>query len=143
MKVIKKYIIYAIFFTAVLWLHSISSTTTATAAENNTTSQNKSEIKEKIPVKGHFILEKNDQNPFDQQKELCFKLLKPGNVKLTIYHIDGREIRSIISNYFETGNHDFVWDGNDNSGNPVKSGVYRYSLRVQDFEQSHLIAYLR
>ncbi len=114
-----------------------------TASDNKTTGQNKSKTRENTPVENSFILEKNFQKPFEPKIEFSFKLLKPGIVKLTILNIEGVEIRALNTNYFEIGHYNIVWDGNDNSGRPVKSGVYRYSLRVQDFEQSHLIAYLR
>ncbi|MBN2412245.1 hypothetical protein JXQ31_11180 [candidate division KSB1 bacterium] len=138
MKGIKENIIKVTF---ILLLFFISDS--IIASENNTTDQNKSETKDNTQVENSFILEKNFQKPFEQKIEFSFKLLKPGTVKLTIFNIEGEEIRTLSTNYFKIGLYNIVWDGNNNSGKPVKSGVYRYSLRVQDFEQSYLIAYLR
>jgi len=122
-------------------MYSFSLTIPLIAADSSATTKNNPDIKN--PGENYFILEKNEQKPFDLNKELSFKLLQPCIVKLTIYNITGQEIRTLCSGYFEMGSHELVWDGNDNTGKPVMSGVYRYSLRIQDVEQSHLIAYLR
>ncbi len=89
-----------------------------------------------------FILEKNEQNPFEQ-RVLRFTLLKPESVTLCIFDLKGNKVNTLVAAELEPGTHDFLWDGNDNQGNPVKSGVYRYCLKTREIEESHIIAFLR
>lgn len=93
---------------------------------------------------GHyFILGNNEQAPFALFREFSFTLLQASNLELVIYDIEGQLVRNLVTDYLESGDHVIVWDGNNNKGEPVKSGVYRYSLRVHDLEQSQIITYLR
>ena len=90
-----------------------------------------------------FILEKNNQQPFEAKKVFRFTVLQSENMNLSIFDLNGDMVCTLVSEQLEPGIHDFVWDGTDSNGNLVKSGVYRYCLKTQGDEQSHIIAYLR
>ncbi|HPG38104.1 MAG TPA: FlgD immunoglobulin-like domain containing protein [bacterium] len=91
----------------------------------------------------YFILGSNDQQPFAPTREFTFTLLQAGNLELVIYDVEGQQVRTLLTGYLESGDHVIVWDGNNNSGEPVSSGVYRYSLRVHELEESQFITFLR
>ena len=57
-----------------------------------------------------------------------YTLKSPGNVMITIYDSDGREIRSLFPGQQDPGKYNIKWDGTDNSGNKVKDGSYKYSV---------------
>lgn len=71
-----------------------------------------------------FKLFQNYPNPFNSQTCIRFQLPKPANVKILIYDAVGRYIKTLISGYFETGNHSIMWNALDQDDNPLSSGVY-------------------
>lgn len=70
----------------------------------------------------------NVPNPFNPRTELRFELSAPADVRLTIVDAAGRRVRQIDLPAVSTGVHAFVWQGDDDAGRPVGSGVYRVQL---------------
>lgn len=66
----------------------------------------------------------NYPNPFNPSTTLSFELQKSSDVKLTVYNIKGQKVRDIFNGYLNSGNHEYVWDGTDQIGNTVSSGIY-------------------
>jgi len=83
----------------------------------------------------HFALLQNYPNPFNPSTTISFQLQESNHIKLTIYNILGEEIRTLAVGQYQAGNHTIRWDGTDNYGNPVASGVYLYQLHAGDFLQ--------
>jgi hypothetical protein len=79
-----------------------------------------------IPEK--FSLNQNYPNPFNPETIISFDLPEKGSAKLTIYNILGSEIRSLINSEFDKGTFSVTWNGKDNHGKDVASGVYIYKL---------------
>ncbi len=82
-----------------------------------------------------FSLKQNFPNPFNPSTTITFDL--PGtvgdkSVRLTIYDMRGREVRTWVVRDESAGMKTVVWDGRDNSGSPVCSGVYIYTIRMDD-----------
>lgn len=63
-------------------------------------------------------------NPFNPQTEILFTLPSKSEVILRIFDVRGREIRTLISDQLDAGEHTAVWNGCDNRGQPQPSGVY-------------------
>jgi hypothetical protein len=63
-------------------------------------------------------------NPFNPQTTVKFTNPAAGNVKVGVYDIHGRMIRSLVSESMAAGDHNIVWNGQDNTGAQVASGVY-------------------
>ncbi|KQC10330.1 MAG: hypothetical protein APR54_12110 [Candidatus Cloacimonas sp. SDB] len=72
----------------------------------------------------------NYPNPFNPSTTLKFDMRKAGYVNLEIYNIKGQKVRTLINQQQEAGYHTKVWQGNDDAGNPVGSGIYFYRLIV-------------
>jgi len=66
----------------------------------------------------------NYPNPFNQTTTINYSVTNAGNVKLIIYDLLGREIKALVDEYQSEGHQTAEWDGTDNDGNIVKSGVY-------------------
>ena len=66
----------------------------------------------------------NSPNPFNPSTTVRFSLRQPGKVSLTIYDILGRTIRKLIDGNLESGVHDVSFDGHDDRGRPLASGIY-------------------
>jgi len=64
-------------------------------------------------------------NPFNPSTTIQFDLAVDGWVDLTIYDLEGRRVRSLLSaSYLSVGNHSVIWDGRDEQGRELGSGVY-------------------
>lgn len=72
----------------------------------------------------------NVPNPFNPQTEIHFELAKSGSVRVSIFDVSGRLIRSLESGNLESGSHQRVWQGKDNSGRQVPSGAYYVRLET-------------
>ena len=71
-------------------------------------------------------------NPFYESTNLSFALTKTTDVKLNIYNIKGHKIRTLLSEVLTQGNHSINWDGTDNNGKKISSGIYFYTLETID-----------
>lgn len=70
----------------------------------------------------------NYPNPFNPETTIEYEILKGGKVELTVYNIKGQKVNTLINKYKPKGNHQVVWNGKDNRGKSVASGVYFYRL---------------
>ena len=62
--------------------------------------------------------------------------MRPGQVHLAVYNLIGQEVRLLVDNNRTRGRHQAYWDGKNNVGHPVASGVYIYKLQIADFVES-------
>lgn len=69
-------------------------------------------------------LSQNTPNPFNPSTTIRFSLSAPGNLNLRVVDISGRVVRHLRSGYFDLGQHRVEWNGMDDSGSRVASGVY-------------------
>ena len=75
-----------------------------------------------------FVLRQNYPNPFNPSTTINFRLRKRSKMALRIYDVTGQEVRKLADRFFSAGVHAVVWDGKDNLGRSVASGVYFYKL---------------
>ena len=77
-----------------------------------------------------FKLHQNFPNPFNLSTYISYSLdtITPQKIKLTIYEITGRKIRILVDEEQGTGYYKVVWDGTNDNGNEVSSGIYFYEL---------------
>jgi len=80
-----------------------------------------------IPVRS-LSLAQNVPNPFNPTTIIHFYLPERGDVALDVYDVSGAHIRRLAAGAHRAGPHDLRWDGRDDRGNPVASGVYLYRL---------------
>lgn len=80
-------------------------------------------------------LHQNYPNPFNPSTEIRFELPTARDVKLTIYNQVGQSIRTLVDRRMKAGAYALKWDGTDNAGQGVASGVYFYSIEAGDFSQ--------
>ncbi len=66
----------------------------------------------------------NYPNPFTSQTTISFRLTRPGMVSLSIYDLSGRHIALLVNEMRQAGTHAVEWDGTDDAGRQVSSGVY-------------------
>ena len=75
-------------------------------------------------IPNDFLISSIHPNPFNPSTTISFTLPKSGKTELFIYSITGQKVRTLLSGSLSDGTHTIVWDGYDNFGKPVSSGVY-------------------
>jgi hypothetical protein len=80
----------------------------------------------------NYSLSQNYPNPFNPETTIEFGLPKHGFVELSIYDINGKLVRILVSEEKRAGNHWIKWDARDDRGVLVSSGVYFYFMKVND-----------
>ena len=78
-----------------------------------------------------IFLKQNFPNPFNPETTISFSLAKDAkNAKIEIYNIKGQKVKTLVNDHLQIGNHSIIWNGDDESGKPVGSGIYFYKLNV-------------
>jgi len=77
-----------------------------------------------------FVLRPNYPNPFNPSTTIGFSLLESADVRLEIYNLQGRKLKTLISARLGAGDHSTVWDGSDSAQRSLASGVYFYKLET-------------
>jgi hypothetical protein len=75
-----------------------------------------------------YSLKQNYPNPFNPSTNISFSIPQKSAVRLKIYSILGNEVRDLLNSNFESGTYSIAWDGKDNVGNKVSSGIYLYKM---------------
>ena len=93
-----------------------------------------------------YTLEQNYPNPFNQSTELRYFI--PENTKsvfvsLKIYNLLGQCIRTLVNENQSSGNHSTIWDGKDEKGREVASGIYFYRLEARDLKLTRRMVLLK
>ena len=84
-------------------------------------------LTEEVPVK-LFHLGQNHPNPFNPTTSIRFTVDKEGPVELAVFDVSGRKIRTLVRDTRGPGEHVVTWDGTDQAGSRVPSGMYFYQL---------------
>ena len=71
----------------------------------------------------------NYPNPFNELTVISYSLKVNGRVSLKIYDMTGHEVLTLVNENQTKGKHSVVWDGRDDSGNPVSNGIYFYRMK--------------
>jgi flagellar hook assembly protein FlgD len=88
-------------------------------------------------------LDQNYPNPFNPQTTIAFSVRDRGVVSLKVYNVAGELVRTLASEEFTAGAHTKVWDGRNDAGQPVSSGVYFYKLVSNNFTQTKKMVLLK
>ncbi len=80
-----------------------------------------------------FALHANYPNPFNPSTTIRFDLPEGGEVELVVYDMLGRHIRRLTNQWMEAGYHAETWDGKNDAGFRVSSGIYFYRLQTKEF----------
>ncbi|HEX7571453.1 MAG TPA: FlgD immunoglobulin-like domain containing protein, partial [Bacteroidota bacterium] len=77
-----------------------------------------------------FKLEQNYPNPFSSATVVSYELKVQSNIQVTIYDVLGRVVRRMSPGAQSVGAHSMLWDGSNNVGQRVASGIYFYTLQA-------------
>jgi hypothetical protein len=86
-------------------------------------------------IPDQFSLSQNYPNPFNPQTNIEYALSKDTDVKLTIYNVLGERVKVLVDEHQTAGYQRVSWDGRDQEGEEVASGVYFYRLETREFSK--------
>jgi hypothetical protein len=89
------------------------------------------------------MLQMSMPNPFRETAMLAFSLAQRGAVDLSIYSVDGRRVRTLVSGSQAPGYYRFVWDGRDDGGNAMSAGVFYARFVAGQARFTRKMTYLR
>lgn len=90
-----------------------------------------------------FELKQNYPNPFNPTTPITLSLPEDVAVNLQIYDITGRKVRSLVNEQLPAGVHQIAWDGRNDDGAQVSSGVYIYRVQAGKFTQNRKMVLMR
>lgn len=90
-----------------------------------------------------FRLYDGSPNPFATRTAISFSTARSAGVRLGIYDLGGRVIRTVLDQQVGPGRHQAIWDGKDDGGQDVARGVYFLRLRAGSFEARKKLVLLR
>jgi hypothetical protein len=90
-----------------------------------------------------YALNGNFPNPFNPKTRIAFALPKTSKVSLEIYNILGQKVRTLLNENMEAGYKSVEWDGTDDGGVGVSSGVYLYKLKANEFSRVAKMTFLK
>jgi len=99
------------------------------------------EDEESMPAS--FSLKQNYPNPFNPETIIEYELPKGYEVEITVYNILGQKVRALVKEFQKVGQHRVQWDGRDEKGKEVSSGIYLYRIKTPDFSQTKKMVLLR
>ncbi len=89
------------------------------------------------------LLSQNHPNPFNPSTVIKFEMKADGPVKLMVYSLDGRLVRSLVDDHRAPGIYTARWSGNDDRGVHVASGTYLYRLTTTNYTELKMMTLLK
>ena len=83
-----------------------------------------------------YVLYENFPNPFNPTTTISYTLKENTKTKLIVYNSMGQKIRTLKDSPQNAGKHSVQWDGKDDHGNPMSSGLYIYTLHAGNFTKT-------
>lgn len=101
------------------------------------------ENEEGAPTPRYFELDQNYPNPFNNETIIKFNLKRSVEATLTVYNILGQRVRTLVAGRTKAGQQFIRWDGKDERGNDLSSGIYFYQLKAGDQTETRRLVLLK
>lgn len=89
-----------------------------------------------ILAPSEFILHRNYPNPFNPMTRISYELPQPAKAVIKVLNLMGQEVRTLVAQDMPAGYFEVFWNGRDNAGHRVSSGVYLYQMQAGNFAQT-------
>jgi subtilisin family serine protease len=96
---------------------------------------------ETLPVQ--YALLQNYPNPFNPTTSIRYELPKDSYVELVIYNVQGQAVRELVNGWQKAQRYVIAWDGKNEQGNSVASGIYFYRIKAGEFVNTKKMVLLR
>lgn len=88
-------------------------------------------------------LQQNYPNPFNPHTQISYHLAAAGEVQLLVFNLLGQKVRTLISGKQTAGMHVVAWDGRDDAGKLLTSGIYLYQISTAGFSQTRKMLWVK
>jgi len=92
---------------------------------------------------GEFQLAQNYPNPFNPFTTLLYELSENSHVKITIYDMLGRKVKTLINKTQDAGSRTIIWNATNDYGEPVSAGIYLYQIKAGEHLQTKKMVLLK
>jgi hypothetical protein len=99
------------------------------------------QAKDKAPIA--YQIYQNYPNPFNPETAIEFQLPQPSEIEISIFNLQGQKITTLVNSNLSAGEHKVAWNGTDESGRAVTSGVYLCQMRAGDRVETKKLLLLR
>ena len=130
-------------------IHQKGGTTSSFAVQKNLKITLKGDMFVISAVKGlstaikTFELLQNYPNPFNPTTTIEYQLPKTGNVEIKVFSINGQLVKTIESTHQTIGSHTVTWDGRNNNGQTIASGLYIYQVVFENSVLSKKMMFIK
>jgi len=90
-----------------------------------------------------FALNQNYPNPFNPTTTIKFQLPEQSDVSITVYNMAGQQVTSLVNTSMDAGYHQVTWNGTNDAGVQMSSGMYIYRIRADEFTESRKMILMR
>ena len=80
----------------------------------------------------NYVLEQNYPNPFNPSTKISYQIPSATSVKIDIYDMSGRKVKTLVDMFASAGTYSVVWNGRNDKGDTVASGIYVYRMTADD-----------
>ncbi|MBN2410756.1 T9SS type A sorting domain-containing protein [candidate division KSB1 bacterium] len=94
-------------------------------------------------ISDKFELKQNFPNPFNASTTFKFNMPEQSSITIKVFNTLGQEVKTLVDKNYGPGFHEIVWDGRDNSGQFVTSGLYFYKMQAGDFMEIKKLIIIR
>jgi hypothetical protein len=94
-------------------------------------------------IPSRYKLCRNYPNPFNPTTAIEYAMPRNSEVVIKIFDLLGREVRTLVTGKHNAGNHQITWNGLDNTGSPVASGVYFYQMTAEGFSETRKLLLIK
>ncbi len=116
--------------------------TTPTPGISNTAT-GVSEEKRTLLIPDDYVLNQNYPNPFNPVTNISYRVPVQSQVKIVVYNLQGKEIKTVVNENRAAGSYFVQWNGLDNNGLHVASGIYLYQIEADNFKQAKKMILVR
>lgn len=90
-----------------------------------------------------YSLSQNYPNPFNPVTTISYGLPEDGFVQIGIYDVTGKQVRTLVAEYQFAGTYSVTWQGENDQGLMLPSGIYFYRMNAGEFQQMHKLVLLK
>jgi len=100
-------------------------------------------VEDELETPFKYVLNGVSPNPFNPVTRVSYGAPVESHVRLAVYNVAGRLVRTLVDREVGAGSHEAVWDGRDDRGVEVSSGVYFCRMVAEGFEDSAKMVLLK
>jgi hypothetical protein len=111
--------------------------------DQNGVRQHHGPVQTTLELPKEFKVHQNFPNPFNPQTQIRFQLPNAIKTQVVIYNMVGQKVRTLVDERLEPGYHEIIWDGHNENGVRVGSGVYYYRVIAGDYSEIKKMALVK